>query len=332
MHRAMALTVSVIIPTYNRSALLLTAIESVLAQTYTAYEIIVVDDGSTDDTRERLEPYMERIRYFYQDNRGASAAQNKGIEVARGEWISILGSDDVWLPTKLERQLRALTVLGSDFSACFTDCVFVGHPDLSLSAFERAGLNPMSEFGQLHDPTAYILRNYSPICPQSLIVLRSLVKELGGFDEAIGVSEDTDLIFRLALRTKFCFVAAPLVRIDQTPSRPRLSDSLGSKNDLLYAWFEYRYRKWLGMRELADGRTRQMIVEQLCALYYDWTAANLRQLNLADAIEKIREIRRMGHNYHTIFLVLLSRATRKLSRTLGGRERVLSRQHGRRQG
>ncbi|MGA3316330.1 MAG: glycosyltransferase [Candidatus Korobacteraceae bacterium] len=320
MHQAMAPTVSVIIPTFNRSALLPKAIESVLAQTYTDYELIVIDDGSTDDTHERLKPYMERIRYFYQDNRGASAAQNKGIEVAKGKWISILGSDDVWLPTKLERQLKALATFGSDFAACFTDCVYVGHPDLWLSAFERAGLKANSEFGQLHDPTGYILRNYSPICPQSLMVLRSLVKELEGFDEAIGVSEDTDLIFRLALKTKLCFVAAPLVRIDQTPSRPRLSDSLGRKNDLLYAWFEYRYRKWLGMRELADCGTRQTIQDQLCALYYDWTTAKLRQLRLAGAIEKINEIRCMGHSYRAIFLVLLSRATRKLSRTL--RERA----------
>src|SRR5271166_6410356 len=96
--------VSVVIPTYNRSALLPSAVESVLAQTFTDYELIVIDDGSTDDTCERLKPYMGRIRYCYQDNRGASAAQNKGIEIARGTWVSILGSDDLWLPAKLERQ------------------------------------------------------------------------------------------------------------------------------------------------------------------------------------------------------------------------------------
>ena len=327
----MAPTVSVVIPTYNRGTLLPNAIESVLAQTFTDYELIVIDDGSTDDTCERLKPYMGRIRYFYQNNRGASAAQNKGIEVARGEWVAILGSDDVWLSSKLEKQLRALATLGNDFAACFTDCIYVGHPDLSLSAFERAGLKPNSEFGQLHDPIKYILGSYPPICPQSLIVLRSLLNVLDGFDEAIGVSEDQDLIFRLALRTKFCFVSAPLVRIDQTPSRSRLSDSLGRKNDQLYAWFEYRYRKWLGMSEVADCGARQTIEDQLCALYYDWTMASLRHLKLAGACEKINEIKRMGHSYPTILSVLLPRATRKLSRILGGPERGASGLLGRRQ-
>ena len=75
-------TVSVVIPTYNRGALLINAMESVLKQTYTDYELIVIDDGSTDDTSKRLQPYMERIRYYYQDNRGASAAQNAGVRVA----------------------------------------------------------------------------------------------------------------------------------------------------------------------------------------------------------------------------------------------------------
>ena len=108
-------TVSVIIPTFNRSKLVINAIRSVLRQTYRDYELIVVDDGSTDDTPEALKPYMDRIRYVHQPNLGASAAQNRGGQLARGKWISILASDDVWLPTKLEAQLKAVASLGKDF-------------------------------------------------------------------------------------------------------------------------------------------------------------------------------------------------------------------------
>jgi glycosyltransferase involved in cell wall biosynthesis len=115
----------------------------VLRQTYTDYELIVIDDGSTDDTRDRLKPYMGRIRYFYQDNRGASAAQNKGIELAIGKWVSILASDDVWLPTKLERQFETLATLGSEFGACFTNCNYSGNPDMSLTVFEEGRLKPI---------------------------------------------------------------------------------------------------------------------------------------------------------------------------------------------
>src|SRR5262245_2656991 len=129
--------VSVIIPTFNRAHLILNAIHSVFAQTYRDYEIIVVDDGSTDDTVDRLKPYMNRIRYVYQENQGASAAQNKGVELAAGKWISILASDDEWLPTKLEKELNALTTFGNEFGACFTDCSFFGDPAFALSAFEQ---------------------------------------------------------------------------------------------------------------------------------------------------------------------------------------------------
>src|ERR1700751_873927 len=107
-------TVSVIIPTFNRGKLVVNAIRSVLCQTYRDYEIIVVDDGSTDDTAEALTPYMDRIQYVYQVNQGTSAAKNKGIQLARGRWISVLDSDDLWLPTKLEAQLKAVGILSED--------------------------------------------------------------------------------------------------------------------------------------------------------------------------------------------------------------------------
>ena len=89
--------VSVVIPTFNRAQEVPKAIESVLAQTYIDYELIVVDDGSVDGTGEVLQPFENRIQYLYQDNRGAAAAQNAGIRRARGHWVAILGSDDARL-------------------------------------------------------------------------------------------------------------------------------------------------------------------------------------------------------------------------------------------
>src|SRR5271156_960674 len=101
--------VSVIIPTYNRADKVGKTIESALAQTFTDLEVIVIDDGSSDDTGRVLsEVFGDRIRYFAQTNQGASIARNNGIEAARGEWIAFLDSDDLWEKDKLELQLQAL--------------------------------------------------------------------------------------------------------------------------------------------------------------------------------------------------------------------------------
>ena len=98
-------TVSVIIPTLNRCFLLQRAIQSVLNQSYNPNEIIVIDNGSSDDTKKTIQTLYPNIRYLTEDKIGVSAARNKGIINARSEWIAFLDSDDVWKPEKLEKQL-----------------------------------------------------------------------------------------------------------------------------------------------------------------------------------------------------------------------------------
>jgi glycosyltransferase involved in cell wall biosynthesis len=102
-------TVSVLIPTYNRAEMVIEAIQSVLHQTYTDYEIIVVDDGSTDNTRERIAALAsDKVRYFYQENQGRPAARNHTLRRVQGKYIAFLDSDDLWLPHKLEKQVKYL--------------------------------------------------------------------------------------------------------------------------------------------------------------------------------------------------------------------------------
>ena len=105
--------VSVVIPTYNRADKVSATVESVLAQTFSDLEVIVVDDGSSDDTEQVLrQAFGDRIRYYAQVNQGVSVARNKGIEEARGEWIAFLDSDDLWEKDKLEWQFKALDQFG----------------------------------------------------------------------------------------------------------------------------------------------------------------------------------------------------------------------------
>jgi glycosyltransferase involved in cell wall biosynthesis len=307
-------TVSVIIPTFNRSKLVVNAIQSVLCQTYQDYEIIVVDDGSTDDTEEALRPYMDRIRYVYQENLGASAAQNKGVQLARGKWISILASDDLWLPTKLEAQLNAVASLGKDFGACFTNCDFFGNTHVTPSAFELAGLHEELPFGPLEEPFKVILAPHAAIYVQSLLVLRSLVEYPNGFDERIVVSEDTDLLFRLAFKTKFCFVNERLVRIDRTPSREvGLMELFSRSDDRAFGSREHIFQKWICLPGNMDPELRQTVEEMLKLLYYDWLVTKLYRFRYVEAFKIAGRIKATGDNNKMIYRTLASRVKRKIS-------------------
>lgn len=111
--------VSVIIPTYNRAYVIKKSIDSVLSQTYSDFELIIVDDGSTDNTKDIIEAYKDsRIKYVYQENSGACAARNNGVLLAKGEYIAFHDSDDTWLPDKLEKQIQAINETGADIVSC----------------------------------------------------------------------------------------------------------------------------------------------------------------------------------------------------------------------
>jgi glycosyltransferase involved in cell wall biosynthesis len=281
-------------------------------------EIILVDDGSTDGTAEAISHrYGSRVTVIRKDNGGVSAARNRGIREARGEWIAFLDSDDVWLPNKIERQIETLSTLGSQFGACFTNCHHVGDPDLRRSVFEDIGINISPEIGWLENPMKYILGRPCLIWPQSLLVRRSILREINGFDEALRNEEDTDLIFRLALVTKYCFHSMPLVEIDRTPSTSRLTDGYKTGGDVLYACADHRYHKWLAMPELIDyPEVRETVQDQLRTHYYDWAITKVYKLKLIGFIGKARQIRRIGDSYTRIFRILLHRASVRLSRNV----------------
>jgi glycosyltransferase involved in cell wall biosynthesis len=192
--------ISVVIPSYNSGAYIVDAVESALAQTYPTKEVIVIDDGSTDDTRARLTPWLDKVRYIHQANGGVSQARNRGIAEARGEAIAFLDADDQWLPTKLTRQWETLSA-HSAASLVHTDVVNL-HESTGERVYEDARRREFSG-----DCYLALFRG-NRISPSSVLVKRNVLEAIGGFDEAIqGAStEDYDLWLRIARRYSFCYL------------------------------------------------------------------------------------------------------------------------------
>ena len=218
--------VSVIIPTYNRADKVRSAIDSVLAQSLSDLEVVVIDDGSSDDTQRVLSAaYGDRIRYFFQTNQGVSAARNKGIAEARGEWIAFLDSDDLWETDKLEWQFKALEQVGSRCGACYTDVRFFNHPE-TRTMFQLAQESYCHEevMGANSDVMRLLVTPGGPgmvVCPSSFLARAAIVRRTGGLNTRLRFQQDTEFMFRVAMLTGFCYVNRPLVRFDRSPLEVR---------------------------------------------------------------------------------------------------------------
>jgi glycosyltransferase involved in cell wall biosynthesis len=178
------ITISVVIPTYNYGRFVGEALDSVLRQTFKATEIVVVDDGSTDNTREVLEPYMQRIRYIHQSNAGLSAARNTGIQAATGEWIALLDSDDTWHPEKLAQQAL--------FAAQHPEVSVVA--SLETSVHEKSG--PMASYSTMMNTRDFF--GGSAFGPSGVMARKSHLIRAGLFDESLKSVEDRDVWLKLS--------------------------------------------------------------------------------------------------------------------------------------
>ena len=232
--------VSVLIPAYNCGAYLPAAIESVLTQSYRNFEIIVVNDGSIDDTEKVLLPYRNRLVYLASQNLGASAARNKGFAISRGDLIAYLDADDIWQRDKLAWQVE-LFEANPDIGVCFTDFTFFGEQfegDRGFKERDSALLSyPSRQIGtRSHVLTSpllledFLVHQAFPK-PSVTMVRRECLDRVGGFDESLQVCEDTQMYLRLAKYFKFAYVDEPLVR-----RRVRRDTLASSADSHRYAW------------------------------------------------------------------------------------------------
>lgn len=202
----MAPTVSILIPTYNRENVIRKALDSALAQTYRKVQIVVVDDGSTDNTRDVIKSYGQDIVYVYQKNRGIASARNTGLRHCTGDYIAFLDSDDYWLPQKLERQVA----------------IFQDHPEYGMVACQCASIDAQGRFRQKNRPgrSGWVLESLfrkNFIRTSAAVVTKACIEAVGPFDETLRECEEYDLWLRIAARFQVGFINEPLAVYTDNP-------------------------------------------------------------------------------------------------------------------
>jgi len=248
--------VSVIIPTHNRLPMLIEAIHSVLKQDFEDFELIVVDDGSTDGTAEEIRKFGGRVKLLqHPENRGVSAARNKGILHAKGKYIAFLDSDDLWVKGKLKIQVTFLDE-NPHYPLCYTDEIWI-----------RRGkrVNPMVKHGKY---SGWIFEKCLPLCiisPSSAMMRKTLFSKVGLFDEALPVCEDYDFWLRISARFPLFFINKKMII-----KRGGHSDQLSNRS-----WGNDRYRVIALEKLLSEPyitqEEREMILKEMkkkCHILY----------------------------------------------------------------
>ena len=244
---------TVIIPTYNRGWILKEAIDSVLTQDYKDFELIVVDDGSTDNTSEILASYGNDIKVLFQENKGVSAARNRGIAEASGQFIAFIDSDDLWLPQKLSTQVEFFNQT-PDALICQTEEVWI-----------RKGkrVNPKMRHKK---PSGMIFEPSLELClvsPSAVMIRRVLFDRVGAFDVTLPACEDYDLWLRISCRFPVHLIDTPLI-IKRGGHNDQLSSMKGLDKFRIKA-----IEKIIKSNRLSDDQCRAAVktVKEKCEIY-----------------------------------------------------------------
>jgi glycosyltransferase involved in cell wall biosynthesis len=248
-----AKTVSVVLPTFNRAWIVREAIDSVLGQTYKDFELIVVDDGSTDETESVLAEYGGQIRVIRQENRGVSAARNAGIVNASGKLIALLDSDDLWIPKKLEMQV--------DFFRRNPEALICQTQEIWIRNGKR--VNPRKRHkklsGMIFEPSLSLCL----VSPSAVMFDKILIDDVGFFDETLPACEDYDLWLRVGLKY-------PVFLIDEnlTVKRGGHADQL-SRNAMLDKYRIQSIEKLLDREPMTKSQRRAAVIKlkEKCGIY-----------------------------------------------------------------
>lgn len=249
--------VSIVVPAYNAAATLAETLDSAMEQEFPGFELLVIDDGSIDETGEIARRYQEmdqsaRVLYFYQEHIGAAHARNHGLAIARGEFVAFLDADDVWVRSKLREQTLLLEEQPS-VDLVFSDCRYIEFGKVSTDTKrDRTGL--------VEAPNLLDLITGRPIAMSTVVARRDKVMRVGGFDESLIVCEDYDLWYRLQL------AGSRFRLVDQVHTLIRLRPDSLSSNLENYRRDMSRILGNLLHRYSLTAAERQLIEEEMAGL------------------------------------------------------------------
>ena len=277
--------ISVIIPTYNYAKYLPRAIDSVLAQTYKDFEIIVVDDGSTDHTKEVLMPYVDKIRYIYQPNQGISAARNRGLKESQGRWIAFLDADDSWIPEKLALQIDipakdplVKLIYGKVILFREDGTVVENYPtrDPGRNAQELA-----ERLGYL--PTSTIMAS------------KDIIMKVGSFDEDLPTSEDVDLWVRIARVAKIYEVNEPILAYHYNHGGNTTSNEM----KMYEGWVRFHYKVLREYKDITPAKIFRILAKNEYALARIYCGQKKFKESLTYALRAIRRRPNVGSFFYS---------------------------------
>jgi glycosyltransferase involved in cell wall biosynthesis len=272
---------TVIIPTFNRAPLLERAISSVLAQTVAPAEILVIDDGSTDDTASLCAKYGETITYVRQPNGGVAAARNTGIRRASSPWIAFLDSDDYWTAHHLERIAGAIRATGGMARFYFSDMALPSQGAGDTTLWKYVGFAPVPPWQFVPCGTAWMLLKRQPVQAQCGVFSAAALRAVGGFDPRYRVSEDVELFCRLGIEAPVCAVSGVgCVQTSDDAIHNRLSNLAEAHSEVFWRCNTMLWRSVLrNFPALAPGY-RRLVRSNLADAYLRLAKALWREHNV----------------------------------------------------
>lgn len=261
--------ISVVIPSYNRERLIKRAVESALNQTVPPDEIIVVDDGSQDNTQGVLEPLREKVQYISQKNSGSAVARDRGIRAAKGRWVALLDSDDVWARRHLERMAKAIATTNGEANYYFADTI---HPPNrgGGSRWHAVGFHMQKKISFVEDGTDWVLINPQPMMLQSSVFSKAAYVASGGFLPQLRFRDDTHIFFKLGLSSPVCAVAgvgAKMTSDDESDARLTLAYG-GAKLEMGHQMQVWMFSDLLTSLPILHSKARQEIERRLVGAHY----------------------------------------------------------------